>query len=303
MIENRWLLVFLGLLMLVGCNASSPGGKSLSQQQAEALKLSDAGQRARRLAQVAEKQHKAGDLLAVRSALSIAGESARSVKDPASRAAALTYVAGYYVKLGQNEDDAKALLREAAKAAEDVSDPDVKIRVLSELAAATGAQLKNATLAASYLKTAEAAAGGLALEAVVTKVTALSRIAVAYQKLERAADAERVIAAAQETARGVSDPRQKCDALAEIGAALSRMKQTAGAQAAFDEAELAVAEIAEADGQAYALLNLARGLATAGRKESARAILKQAMDAADKVTDGSVRGPLNDEIEAARKAL
>ena len=301
MIENRLLLVLLGLLMLVGCNASSPGGKSLSQQQAEALKLSDAGQRARRLAQVAEKQHKAGDLLAVRSALSISSESARSVKDPASRAAALTYVAGYYVKLGQNEDDAKALLREAAKAAEDVSDPDVKIRVLSELAAATGAQLKNAALAASYLKTAEAAAGGL--EAVVTKVTALSRIAVAYQKLERATDAERVIAAAQETARGESDPRQKSDALAEIGAALSRMKQTEGAQAAFDEAELAVAEIADADGQAYALLNLARGLATAGRKESARAILKQAMDAAGKVTDGSVRGPLNDEIDAARKAL
>lgn len=299
--SSLFLVLIVVLATLLGCNGSPKGGKSLGQQQQDAMKLSDPGQRARKLCPIADKQHKAGDVLGARSTLASARDAALAVKDPASRASALTFVAGYYAKLDQSTDDVKSILREAAKAADEITDPDVKIRALSELAAATGAHLKNATLAASYLKTAEEAAGGI--ESVVTKVTALARIAVAYHKVDRADDFNRVIAAAQELARTAAEPRQQCDALAEIGAALARAKQADESKAVFDEAEQVVATIPEPEGQAYALLNLAEKLSAAGRKDAAHQLLAQASTQADKVSDGSVRGPLVEEIETARKSL
>lgn len=295
------LLSMATLAVLAGCNGGSSGEKSLSQQQTEAMKLSDAGQRARKLAQLAEKQQQAGDLLGLSSSLASARESALAIKDPASRAAALIYVAGYYARLEQSGDDVKTLLRDAGKAAEEVSAPDVKIRTLADLAVATGTHVKNATLAASYLKTAEQAVDEL--PDVVLQATAWSRIAVAYHKLERAEDASRVIGQAQELARNDVGGRRKCDALAEIGAALAQMKRDAEATAAFDEAEQMAAEISEADGHAYALLSLARKQKAAGKKEAARATLAKAGQQAEKVKDGSIRGPLATEIESAGKDL
>jgi hypothetical protein len=294
-------VVLIALMPLAGCGGSSPGGKSLSQQQADAMKLSDAGQRARKLAQLAQKQQQAGDLLGVGASLSAARAAASEVKDPASRAAALIFVAGYFAKLEQSTDDIKAVLRDAGNAAEEVRDPDVKIRTLADLAAATGTHVKNATLAASYLKTAEKAAGEL--KDVVLQAVAWSRIAVAYQRLERSEDASRVIALAKEAATSATDARQKCDAQAEIGAALGRMKLAADADAAFAAAEEAALEISEADGRAYALLNLARKLSAAGKKEAAQTMLTRASAQADMVSDSSIREPLVTEIAAARKEL
>lgn len=295
------LMLVPALASSPGCNGGSKGGKSLSQQFQDAQKVTDANQRARRMAQLAEKQHQSGDVLGAGTSLSGAREAAQSVKDPASKARALIYVAGYFAKLGESSEDIKFLLKEATLATKEIPDADVRVPVLAELASATGTHLKNPDLAISHLKTAEEAAA--ALERPVPKVTALTKIAVAYEKLGHAEEAGKVIAAAKEFAAGLTKPRERCDCLAELAVALAKMKRTEEAAAALDDAQKAADEITEDDNRAYALLNLAEKSKAAGKKDLANTLLAKATDIAEKVTDTSIRGPLLDEIDATRKNL
>lgn len=298
------ILVLLAAVVAIpsGCNGGAPkGGKSLSQQFQDALKIADAGQRARKMAQVAESQHAAGDILGMGSSLSAAKEAALSVKDASSKATTLIYVAGAYARLEQSKEEIKSLLKEAGAAIGGIADPDARVPVLSDLAAATGTHLKNPAAAEAHLKTAEEAAEQI--DGSVTKVTALTKIATAYGKLKSAEEAARVLAAATEFARARTDAREKCDCLAEVALALAGMQRAEESNAMFGEAQQAASEISDAENQGYALLNVAQKATTAKNKKLASSLLDQAAAAADKVTDSGARAPLQQEISGARKSL
>jgi hypothetical protein len=295
------LSVALLLLAAPGCGGKTKGGKSLTQQYQDALKIADAGQRARKLADVAKKQKAAGDVIGMGTALSAAKEAALSVQNPGSKSSALITVAETAASLDQTQDEIKSLLREAGKAVEMVPDPDARVPLLADLAAATGKHLKNQTAAAAHLKTAEEAANSIT--GSVTRVSALTKIAVAYGKLEEPSDASRVLDAAREFSKGLTDPREKCDCLAEIAVALAGMKRADESKTAFTAAQAAAGEISDAENQGFALLNLAQKAAVAKNRAIAPALLDQASAAADKVTDSGARGSLQQEIAAARKSL
>ena len=299
------LVVACSLLLLLpatlGCGGNSKAGKSLTQEYQDALKISDAGQRARKLAGLAKKQKTAGDVIGMGTALSAAKDAALSVKDPGSKSSALITVADTAASLEQGQDEIKSLLREAGKAVEAVPDPDARVPLLADLAAATGKHLKNQTAAAAHLKTAEEAASSITSS--VTKVTAMTRVAAAYGKLDAQADASRVLDAATEFAKGLADPRQKCDCLAEIAVALAGMQRSDESKALFTAAQDAAGEIGDAENQGYALVNLAQKAAAAKNKALAPSLLDQAAAAADKVSDKGARDPLQQEIAAVRKSL
>jgi len=299
------LLLGLAFAILIGSTlgcggGSSKGGKSLSQQYQDALKIADAGQRARKLATLAKSHKAAGDVIGMGTTLSAAKEAALTVKDPGSKSSALIVVAEAAAGLEQSQDDIKSLLREAGKAIEAVADPDVRVPLLADLAAATGKHLKNQTAAAAHLKRAEEAAAQI--PGNVTKVTALTKIAVAYGKLASSADAERVLAGATEFAGGLADERQKCDCLAEIALAQANMQHADESKALFTSAEEAAARIMDPENQGYAFLNLARKAVAAKNKSRAGTLLDQASAAADKVTDSGARGSLQQEISDERKS-
>ena len=299
------LLLGLTLAMLLGstlgCGGGSPkGGKSLTQQYQDALKIADAGQRARKLAALAKSHKAAGDVIGVGTTLAAAKEAALAVKDPGSKSSALINVAEAAASLDQSPDDIKSLLREAGKALETVKDPDARVPLLADLAAATGKHLKNQTAAAAHLKTAEESAAEIT--GSVTKVMALTKVAVAYGKLDSSADADRVLARATEFAQGLADERQKCDCLAEIAVAQANMQHTEESRALFTSAEEAAAKIMDPENQGYAFLNLARKATAAKNKSRAGTLLEQASAAADKVTDSGARSSLQQEISEERKS-
>jgi hypothetical protein len=290
------------LFSVAGCGGgSTKKGKSLTQQYQEALKIADAGMRAKALAALAEKQQKAGDLLAVGTSLSTAREAASTIRDPVSRANTLNQVAATYARLDQPTDDVKSLLRESAKAIGEIPDADAKIPALSDLAAYTGQYLKNPDAAAAHLKSAEEAAGQIML--AKSKVQNLAKIAGAYHRLEQPAEADRVIAEAAEFSRSQAEPRDQADCLAEIAAAQFLIGKAAEGQAALADAQKAAAAIAANDSHAYALLGIAQKANAAKQKTEARKLLDEAKDLAQKVEDGSIRNPLIEDIDSALKSL
>jgi tetratricopeptide (TPR) repeat protein len=250
---------------------------------------------------VADKQKAAGDMIGVSTSLSAAKEAAGSVTDPVSKANNLNLVAAAYARLEPGSEEIKKLLKDSAKAIAEIKDADAKIPALADLASYTGQYLKNADAAAAHLKTAEEAAAEVSLPG--PRVANLMRVALAYEKLERPADAERVVTQALEFARSLAEPREQSDCLAEVGGALYSLKKAEEGKSALDEAQAAAAKIATDDSRAYALLHIAQKASDAGHKGEARKLLDEAKDVATKVTDGSVRTQLNEDIDSALNSL
>lgn len=298
---NWRILTLLLLIATLGCGGNSkPKQKSLSDQYTAALKMSDAVQRSKELAKVAEKQNKAGDGLAAQTSLASAAVAAKEVTDPSSRATCLNTVAAAMCRL-DNVSDAKPLFGEAAKAVDEITDVDAKITPLTSLASSTASYLKNPDLAAEYLKKAETAADGIGNATI--KAQAMGRVATAYSKLPKEDEAKRMTEKALEFARSQPGAKEKSDTLAEVAAQLHYMKKATESQAAFDEAQKEADKVEAQDGKANAYLHLAKKLKEAGQKEPAKALLAKAEDITDKLKDASLRGPLKTEIEQARKGL
>jgi hypothetical protein len=300
MVRRYWLLVAFvagSVALVVGCGASDPPAKSLTQQYQEALKTPDAAQRARRLVAVAEKQEQAADLNGVSTSLVAARQAAQSVKDPASQASSLVLVAGAYARLEQNSDQVRELLRQAAAAIERVDDPLLKVRSLASLATATSQHLQNFDAAVAHLARAEESAAQIQRPA--DRAAALGRIAAAYDKSQRPAEAERLLDAARALAGGQTDARTKADCLAEVAGVLATMRSAGDAQDAFAVAQQAAEAIEDPESRAYALVNIARKARGAKQPVQAKALLAQAQSVALKIKDASLRRPLLEEIDAA----
>jgi hypothetical protein len=295
------LSIALAGVTLCGCGGGGKQGKSLTQQFQDALKVSDTSLRARRLIAVAEKQKTAGDVSGMTTSLGAAKEAAAAVTDPVSQANTLILVAGAYARLDQSTDQVKLLLRDAGKSIDRIEALDAKVLPLADLAAATSQHLQNADAAAFHLKAAEQAAEKIELPS--SRVRALGRIGGAYGKAKLDSEAERVMSQAGELAESQSDPRVKADCQAEMAAAWHALGNSDQAQADFTAAEQTAATVADKSSQAYALLNIAQKARAAKQAALARKLLLQAQGVAEKVEDGSIRGPLIEEIHGALKKL
>jgi hypothetical protein len=95
----------------------------------------------------------------------------------------------------------------------------------------------------------------------------------------------------------------KADCQAEMAAAWHALGNADQAQAEFTAAEQTAATIEDKSSHAYALLNIAQKARAAKQAAVARKLLGAAQGVAEKVEDGSIRGPLVEEIDAALKKL
>lgn len=288
-------------LLLAGCGGGSAEGPSLTEQYQNALKLSDPGQRSRRLAAVAEKQQQASDTQGADASLAAAKQAASEISDNASRAGALLNLAGSASRLGKSPTELQGLLVDAGKALDAIKDADAKVPLLADLAAAVGKYLKDTGGAVGYLKSAEEAAGTIAI--AQAKANALTKVAVAFGQLGQTAEADRVLSAATEFAKSRMDPREQATCLAAVWSGLVSLKRTEQASAALAEARQIAEGIDADESRAYALLGIAQKCTAAGQKDVAGELLGKASAAADKVTDSSARGPLVDDIARVRKSL
>ncbi|ADB16587.1 hypothetical protein Psta_1913 [Pirellula staleyi DSM 6068] len=288
-----------GSISLTGCGGGGSGEASLNDQYTAALKISDAGVKSRKLAQLAPKQKEAGDIMGADASIASASEAARSIADPVSKANTLVTVAAAAGKLEMSSDKIKELLKEAAATSKEIPDADARIPVLAEVATNTKLYLKNVDAAAEYLRNAEEAAESL--PAPLTRAVADAKIGASYCKIERSDDANRVFEASLAKVRGSADQREKSDCLCELAAGMAIAGMSELAAGVFSEAEQAASAIESAESKAYAYLRLAQKTKTAKLTAESGKHLAQAEKLAEQVKDSSVRTPLTEAIEALKK--
>jgi hypothetical protein len=297
-----WLLLSaLSIVSPLGCGGGQPVGKPLTEQYQDALKISDASQRVKKLVAVAQKQQQAADQMGMTTSLGAAENAAKSIADPADQAGALIALASGFAKLDQSPQATKGLVDAATLASEKIDDPEARANVLAELATAIGQGLKNPELAAYHLKNAETAAAAVELHQIRSRL--LGKIAVAYHDIELSAECDRLSTEAREFAAGRDQPREQVDCLAELAAAYYRGKLPKKGEAAVSEARQLAATIAEPESRGYALVRVAQVLKTANQKDVARSVLVEAQDIAGGIKDGSLRAPLLEEIDRSIGAL
>jgi tetratricopeptide (TPR) repeat protein len=300
--RTAWTLcAAAALLALTGCGGdANPGGGSLDAQYQQALQASDPTLRVSQLLTVAGKQNDAHDMAGAQRSLASAAESAKTISDAKGRAAASNRVASALARMNR-PGEAKKLLREVSKAAEQIDEPEARITALTRMAYTYGKYANDLDVATAYLQTCEEAAEQVARPE--GQVESMLEIAYVYYGLESSDRMQALLDRALQTARGLEDTRKQADALASAGAMLHKMKRAEEAKAVFQEAQSTSGQIADPLSRGYALIHLGKQLDASGLKSAAQKILQQAEQAADQVQDQSMRTPLMDAIYAARRGL
>lgn len=292
------VLVLIGAA-LAGCGGGTKKpGVSLESQYRKALAEPDLAARTNQLLAVADKQSKAGDVLGMEQSLNAAADAARSIDDAKGKALGLNRVAEALAKAGR-ASDAKSLLREVSKAADQITEQEIKVSVLSNMAYIYGKHLGNQDMATSYLKNGEEIAADI--QRPEGKIDALLEVALTCHELTLADKAKSLSDQSLQAARALEDPRKRADSVANAAATLSKMAKRDEANTMFQEAEKLAGEIPDPISRAYALVHLSDKLKSCGRRAEAQTALRQAEASADKVTDSSMRIPLLETIDRSRR--
>jgi len=292
--------VLLGCAVALGCGGGkkSGSGPSLDAQYRKVMAEPDLAARASQLLALADKQSKAGDLLGMEQSLNSAADAAKNLDDTKGKALTLNRVAEALGRTGRMAES-KNLLREVSNAADQITEPEIKVTVLTQMAYTYGKYLNSQDIGTSYLKNCEAIAAGIPRPE--GRIDALLEVAVAYHSLAAGDQATTLFEQSLDAARALEDVRKRADTVANAAAALSKMNLADESQATFQEAEKLAGEIPDAMSRAYALIHLSDKRRASGRRADAQKTLKLAEAAADKVTDSSMRGPLLETIDRSRR--
>lgn len=293
-----WIIAAV-LIASVGCGGGEAEGPSLDAQVKKAMSNPVPQSRAGELIRVAARQREAGDFAGSARSLDAAAEAAKLVESPATRVESLCLVVDAQDKAGSSTG-AQDLLKAASRAVDEIAAPADKAAALSQMAAAYGNTLKDMDIAGIYLKNAEEEAAKI--ESPLDKALALLKLASAQSQLANSEAATRLIEQGLELARGIADPRQRCEALATAGETLSKMKLVEEGKAAFGEAQAEAAKITEPLNQSYAYLEIANRMVNVGLSNAATETLDKARVQADKV-EASLRRDLLDAIDRANSRL
>ena len=284
---------------LIGCGGGQKkSGPSLDSQYRTALAEPDLAARVSRLLALADKQGKAGDLLGMEQSLNAAAGAAKGMDDAKGKGLALNRVAEALGKSGR-ASQAKSLLREVSKAADQIAEDEIRVSVLSRMSYVYGKHLGSQDVATGYLRNCEEIAAGI--QRPEGKIDALLEVALTYHELTLADRAEALLNQSLQSARALEDPRKRADSVANAAATLGQMAKSDEANAAFQEAEKLAGEIPDPISRAYAFVHLSDKLKACGRRAGAQKALKQAEAAADQVTDSSLRIPLLETIDRSRR--
>ncbi len=283
-----------------GCSdgKKKSAGPSLDALYRKAMAEPDLAARAVQLLSVADKQTQAGDVLGRDQSLAAAADAAKNVDNAQERALVLNRVAECCGRAGQTTE-ARGLLREVSQTADQIDDLEIRVTALARMACTYGKYLNSQEIAAGYLKNNAELASGITDPA--GRINAWLEIAVAWHGFDQPAQARAQFEQAVEAARAIEDPRARADAVASTAMTANKLGDRDQAAAIFDEAEKRAGEIPDPLSRAYALLELSAKLKASGRTAQSQRAIKLAEAAADKVSDSSLRQPLLETIDRARR--
>lgn len=289
-------------LMLAGCGAdsseSSRQGVSFEKRLVQASKETRPEVRAPMLMKIALGQAKAKDEFAAEDTMKLAAKACDEVDDPEARIRVLCLLSEAQNRLG-NRSGARRAAESALAAAPEVVSPERQAFALARVGRARGVA-GNLDGALETLAEAEQLAAGV--EDLRGRTLVLVAVTTSYQKLDQPAQADRVVAAALQSAKTIKDHRQRCDAIAEVAARQHAMNKKEAVET-FDLALQAAGEIENAFSHAYALANLAEKLSAAGEHTRTHEVLKEADAIAQKIPDAAIQRQMLDQIRGLMHEL
>lgn len=288
--------------LLAGCGGAGDGGQDFEQQFRRIAKIPNPETRAKDFVRLAYRQRDGGEVLAAATTLNAAAKSAVLVENPAGRASAISTVFFAYAKFDRLSD-AEKLMGDAESAVQAIEAPADKFTALTNLGIAYGVYLKKELTAAEKLTAAAELLQQIELPR--ERASLQLRLGSCYFRIFLPDEGLQQVQAAVQWARD-AEPRARADVLAEAAATATKLENPPEAfqgAALFKEAVAAAAEIDSAESKAYALVNLAETMRQSGDTQGAREFLAQAQDVAHEVSDNSLRKPLMDRIDAARRRL
>lgn len=299
--NGRYWWVFATLLVIAssGCDRG-PRIKtpSLDGRLKQAKAVAEPGLRARQLADVGERQFKAGDSEKGETTLKLAAETAATVDDPKAKSNTLIVVSKSLIAIGKGAD-AKPLLADAANALQVVADPDEKVTALAELGAVQGELLKEPEAALVTLKQAVEAADSIADP--VLRVRAYGPIYLAFERCEQTEEAKSLLSKATEFSKSQDKPDLRTSCLIEVAGTLAKAGKHDESLHVFNDASKLAEGIKDDETRSRAFLLVAQKLRVAGRPDEARKAALKALEASVKLTDRTIRAPLEEEIHAAMR--
>lgn len=264
-----------------GGNAPAGGGISIQEQYKRALADQNPATRVSALVRVADQQQQAGDSSGAQNSYREALKSVGEIKDLYQRVGAETLLASAYARTG-NKAEAVKLLKNSLALTEKIEDTSNRVESLAGIGGVYAGDLKQSGDGTSKLKDAEALADGISEPR--DRMSALAAIIGGYHKAGKTADVDRLVGKAGEVAGGITDIRQKSDALTEFGRVLVASGRKEDGIAQLDAAAAAAKQISDAYSKAYALANVAEKYALSGDSAKARALLSEADEIAKGIT-------------------
>jgi tetratricopeptide (TPR) repeat protein len=281
------------LLVSGGCGESKQGGKSLRAQAEQARKNPNPDPRARKLAQIALDQFKAGDASGTADTLAEAVHACEEIKDPISRSGTLTYVARVEARSGARAQ-AVSLLKQAREQADKIPSIEVRASTFAKIGRAEGSELHDVSAAAATLKAAEELAGQIA--DTKSQAVILVEVAEAYMKAGQSAETQRLLDAALKIAQSIDDPAKRAAALGEVATGQEPLLEKGAPRSAFEAASQAAREVTSDYGRVITMADIAKRLKDARRPAEAEKMLDEAKAVLPKISEVDLQKEADEKI-------
>ena len=284
-----WLLSLLSLLLVSCSKSESEEDNSVSGQLQRAMKIENLGLRSKKLLSIADTQLELEDNINGKATIGLAADTAKQIKDPYDRGAALNSVAYAFAKHDLMDKSSDAL-NEAYRTVSDIGEADRAVAVLAKMGEIQLRFLEQLNTGEQMFE--EAATLADECSNPEPKLRAKMNLAFHLDRVKRVEARDELIQDAFEALGEIVDARARSETAADLASRLLQLKVTDLADQAFDQAEKEAASIEDPLSQGYALCEISGRLSKAKRAQAAQRILDQTKAVAEKVADKGLRSEL-----------
>lgn len=300
---GRYFLVVALVLMVCGCGGGeeSESKGSAKERLEEAKQITDPATRTTTLLQVAKEANESASIDTFESALFLAQQACKDIRDARRRTEAYAAVATMLHENGK-KNDARDLIKEIDKSFGDIKEPVEKASAATKLAKLYGVTLGNERAATSILEQGVSAAKEI--EDPTFHVTALAELVTTFDELGMLTERDTTIDDVLIFTRSLSDSRKKADGLKEIAVGLSKLDGIPASVATTDglmeEAIGVSATIGDANSRSFALIGIAKSAKELDLMSQARQAFSAAESAAEEITVQSDKNSIMRELDRIR---
>ncbi len=279
------VLFFAMVIPLAGCGSGDAprAGLSYKEMVARAQREKSADARARRLAEIAFRQSRAGDEFGADATFDLARRACgrEEIDETDTWLRTSVFLAEKLAQSGRKME-AIRVLEPALGAVNDLDDAEVSAGALAGIARVQALAGRQSAAKKTVARAEELLEQ---IDDLYGQTLVKGEIARAMHQLDRPEEVKRITGAAMELARSADDDRTRANCIALVASQLHALGDQQGARTALNEAVAAARAIADPYSKAHAMCDVAIRLGEAGYRGAAHKLLEEADLVAHKIPD------------------